>query len=209
MSWQSARKLRHLFVLCSALHLPAAAKLVSKMNREHKLQANATVAGDRLIVISCEPMTYELGFDQIPALSKLPASERCNFEIAQDGSFIWWPSRDIHLDLDAIRSVVDPGWRRKSERLRRAHGRAYGAAIATMRRERGLKQTEVPGISERQLRRIEQSGAVSVRTLKQLAEAHHVSLEDYMDAVASKIPLSARRNSKLASPRKPASHQLP
>jgi hypothetical protein len=160
MSWQSARKLRHLFVLCSALHLPAAAKLVSKMNREHKLQAlfvrndsdltllpqmleraklravrnilihsdssiprrvlaawqhnaqaeliaNATVAGDRLIAISCEPMTYELGFEQIQALSKVPASERCNVEIAQDGSFIWWPSRD---GISTWTSTLSEAW---------------------------------------------------------------------------------------------------
>jgi hypothetical protein len=239
-SLQAARKLRHLFVLCSALHLPQAAKFVSEMNREHRLQAlfvrtdgdpallpqmleranlrlvrnmlvhsdsrvprrvlaawqhnaqaeliaNATVAEDRLIVVSCEPKTYEVGFDQMPALKKISRSDRCNFQISEDGSFIWWPSGDIHLDLDAIKSVVDPAWRRKSERLRRAHSREYGAAIAAVRREHGLKQTGVPGISERQLRRIEQSGAVSVRTLKQLAEAHGMTLDHFMNAVAGRI----------------------
>jgi hypothetical protein len=94
--------------------------------------------------------------------------------------------------LDAIKSVVDPIWRRKSERLRRAHGREYGAPIAAVRKERGLKQTEVPGISERQLRRIEQSGDISVCTLKQLAEAHGMTLEDYLNALAGKV----RRSSK-------------
>jgi hypothetical protein len=38
-SSQSARKLQHLFVLCSASHLPHVAKFVSEINREHKLQA--------------------------------------------------------------------------------------------------------------------------------------------------------------------------
>jgi len=236
----AARRFQHLFVLCSALHLPQAAKFVSEMNREHRLQAlfvriegdpallpqmleranlrlvrnmlvhsdsrvprrvlaawqlnaqaeliaNATVAGDRLIVISCEPKTYEVGFDQMPALKKIPRPERRNFEIAEDGSFIWWPSGDIHLDLDAIRSVVDPVWRRKSERLRRAHGREYGAAMAAVRREQGRRQSGVPGIAERQLRRIEQSGAVAVRTLEQLAEAHGMMLDKYMNAVAGRI----------------------
>jgi hypothetical protein len=250
-SLQAARKLQHLFVLCSALHLPEAAKFLSELNREHKLQAlfvrtdadptllpqmleranlrlvrnmlvhsdsriprrvlaawqhnaqaeliaNATVAGDRLIVISCEPKMYEVGFDQMPALKKIPPSERRHFEIAEDGSFIWWPSRDIHLDLDAIKSVVDPVWRRKSERLRRAHGGEYGAAIAAVRKERGLKQTEMPGISERQLRRIEQSGDISVRMLKQLAEAHGMTLEDYLNLVAGKVHHSPKDR---ASPR--------
>ncbi|HZY60600.1 MAG TPA: DUF2442 domain-containing protein, partial [Candidatus Binataceae bacterium] len=77
-------------------------------NAPAELIANATVADDRLIVISCEPKMYEVGFDQMPALKKIPAPQRRDFEIAEDGSFIWWPSRDIHLDLDAIKSVVDP-----------------------------------------------------------------------------------------------------
>jgi len=64
------------------------------------------------------------------------------------------------------RAWWDPIWRRKSERLRRAHGREYGAAITAVRKERKLKQTEVPGISERQLRRIEQSGDISARTFE-------------------------------------------
>ena len=239
-SLQAVRKLQHLFVLCSALHLPQAAKFLSEINREHKLQAlfvrtdadpsllpqmleranlrlvrnilvhtdscvprrvlaawqhgaqteliaNATVADDRLILISCEPKMYEIRFDQIPALRKIAPSQRRHFEIAKDGSFIWWPSQDIHLDLDAIKSVVDAAWRRRSDRLRRAHGGEYGAAIAAVRKEHGLKQTEVPGISERQLRRIERSGDVSVHTLRGLAEAHGMALDDYMNAVAEKI----------------------
>jgi hypothetical protein len=157
-----------------------------------ELIANARVTDDRLIVISCEPKTYEIGFDQMPALKKIPPPRRRDFEIAEDGSFIWWPWADIHLNLDAIKSVVDPVWRRKSERLRRAHGREYGAAIAALRKERGLKQTEVPGISARQLRRIEQSGDISVRTLKQLAEAHGITLENYLNALAGKVTHSPK-----------------
>lgn len=156
-------------------------------NAQAELIANATVADDRLIIISCEPKTYEVRFDQMPALTKLTPAERRNFEIADDGSFIWWPAQDIHLDLDAVRNAIDPAWRRKSERLRHTHGREYGAAIAALRKERGLKQTEVAGISERQLRRIERSGAISLRTLKQLADAHGMTLDNYMDAVAAKI----------------------
>ncbi len=256
-SLRAARKLQHLFVLCSALHLPQAAKFLSEINREHRLQAlfvrtdgdpallpqmleranlrfvrnmlvhsdsrvrrrvltawqhnaqaeliaNATVADDRLIVISCEPKTYEVGFDQMPALKKIHRSDRRNFEIAEDGSFIWWPSGDIHLDLDAIKSGIDPAWRPKSDRLRRAHGCEYGAAIAAVRKEHGLKQTEVPGISERQLRRIEQSGAVSVRTLKQLAAAHGMTLDNYLNAVASKIRSPSPQRSNAGSAQRPA-----
>ena len=242
-SLPAARRYQHLFVLCSALHLPEAAKFVSEMNREHRLQAlfvrtdvpallpqmleraglrslrnmlvhsnssvphrvltawlrnaqaeliaDATVADDRLIVISCEPKTYEVRFDQMPALRKIAPRKRRDFEIAEDGSFIWWPSVDIHLDLDAIRTVSDPAWRKKSECIRRAYGREFGAAIAALRKDHGLRQTDIPGVSERQLRRIEESGAVSVRIMEQLARAHKMTLAHYMDAVARQLRPSA------------------
>jgi hypothetical protein len=242
-SLQGARRYQHLFVLCSALHLPDSAKFVSAMNQEHRLQvlfvrtdvpallpqmldraglrsirnmlvhsdssvpnrvlsawlrnaqseliAEATVAGDRLIVVSCEPKRYEVGFDQMLALKKIARQYRNTFELAEDGSFIHWPSADIHLDLDAIRVVIDPKWRKKSERIRQKHSREYGAAIAALRSDHGFKQTDIRGVSERQLRRIEESGAVSLRTMEHLARAHRMTLDHYMDAVARKLRPSA------------------
>ncbi|MFZ0888361.1 MAG: DUF2442 domain-containing protein [Candidatus Binataceae bacterium] len=239
-SVQAARRYQHVFVLCSALHLRQAAKFVSEVNREHRLQAlflrsdvepallpqmldraglrfvrnilvhsesslphrvlaawlrnaqseliaRATVADDRLIVVSCEPKTYEIRFDQMPALKRIAPQQRRNFEIAEDGSFIWWPSEDIHLDLDALKTVIDPTSRKRAERLRREHGGQYGAAIAAVRKAHGLRQTDIPGLSERQLRRIEESGAVSLRTIEQLARAHGMSTRDYLDALARKL----------------------
>jgi len=238
-SMRAARRYRHLFVLCSAMHLPEVAKFVSEMNREHRLRAlfvrsdvdsawlpqvleraglrslrnmlvhsdssvpnrllaawqhnaqaeliaDATVAGNRLIVVSCEPKTYEVRFDQMPALKKIASQERRNFKIAEDGSFIWWPAADIHLDLDALRTITDPAWRKRAERIRRTHGREYGMAIASLRRDRGLRQTDIPGVSERQLRRIEKSGAVSVHAMEQLANAHRMPMAEYMDELASR-----------------------
>jgi len=257
-SLPAARRYQHLFVLCSALHLPEAAKFVSEMNREHRLQAlfvrtdvdpillpqmmeraglrsirnmlahssslvphrvlaawlhnaqaeliaHATVADDRLIVVSCEPKTYEVGFDQMPALRKIAPKNRRGFEIAEDGSFIWWPSADIHLDLDALRTVTDPAWGKRAQRIRRAHGREYGAAIAALRKDRGLRQTDIPGLSERQLRRIEDSGAVSVRTMEHLADAHGMVLAEYLDALAHKLKPSRMSENSAGSDARPLS----
>lgn len=239
-SLQSARRYDHVFVLCSAMHLPEAAKLVSAMNREHRLQAlfvrsdvdpallpqmleraglrftrnilvhstpslprrvlrawlkgaqsqliaEARVAEDRLLLISCEPKMYEIHFKDMPPLSRIATRERANFEIAGDGSFIWWSSADIHLDLDAVRTAIDPRRRARAARLRRDYGRRYGQAIATLRRKSGLRQTDINGISERQLRRMEDSGAVSLRALEQLAKAHRMSTSGYLSALARAI----------------------
>jgi hypothetical protein len=162
-------------------------------NAQAELIADATVADKWLIIVSCEPKTYEVSFDQMPALKKIAPRERRNFEIAEDGSFIWWPSADIHLDLDAIRTVTDPTWRKRAKRIRRTHGRAYGMAIASLRKDHGLRQTDIPGVSERQLRRIEESGAVSVHSMEQLAKAHGMPLAEYLDVLARKLRPSPHR----------------
>jgi hypothetical protein len=261
-SLHTALRYQHLFVLCSALRLPEAAKLVAAINREHRLQAlfvrtdvepdflpqmleraglrslrnmlvhsdptvprrvlsawlhnaqteliaRATVADDRLIVVSCEPKTYEVRFDQMPALRKIAIEERYHFEIAEDGSFIWWPSADIHLDLDALRTITDPSWRKRAERLRRAHGCEYGEAIARLRKEHGLRQTDVSGVSERQLRRVEESGAVSFRMIEQLAKAHGMAVADYLDAVARKLPAAQKRTPGVTGSLRTAQIRLP
>ena len=71
--------------------------------------------------------------------------------------------------------------------MRRAYGREYGAAIARLRHEHGLKQTDIQGISERQLRRIERSGDVSVQNLNVLADAHGMKLDRYLHAIAESL----------------------
>ncbi len=149
------------------------------------LIADAQVVGNDLLVMSCEPETYRIPFPSVPALKKLPKEERGHFEIADDGSFIHWPSQDIHLDLDSLLVAIDPARRAKADRVKRAYGQRYGAAIARLRNERHLRQTDIPGLSEREVRRIEESGEITTESLRKLAEAHEMTLPDYLNAIAS------------------------
>ena len=57
----------------------------STRRAQHQLIAKATVAGDKLFVISCAPTTYEIAFDDIPALAAIPHAEREEFEVDEDG----------------------------------------------------------------------------------------------------------------------------
>ena len=90
---------------------------------------------------------------------------------------------------DVPEPAIDPVWHKCSERIRREHGRAYGRAIVSLGRAHGLIQSEVAGFSERQLRRIEQTGAVSVGALEKLAKSHRMSLARYLDEVARHLSL--------------------
>ena len=66
--------------------------------------------------------------------------------------------------------------------------RSYGAAIRRLREEKGLKQAAIDGLTERHLRRIEQGKqSVTSSTLRALAKAHAMQIEDYLKELARRV----------------------
>lgn len=177
------RTIRNL-VVHSDVEIPRRILNAWKNNAQDKLVARAMVVQDRLFLTSCEPETLDIGFDELPALKSIPESERGRFEVSKDGSYIHWPSVDIHLDLDSVRSALDPDFRDQQAAQRVKHDVNFGKAIATLRKEQGLRQSDITGLSERQLRRIERGARASVSALRSLAVSHNLSLNDYLNAVA-------------------------
>jgi len=154
-------------------------------NAQHQLIAKASVSEDCLFVLSCALQLYEIAFDGTPALKRIPTAERANFTVDEDGSYIHWPGPDIHIDLDAIRVAIDPEARAKAAVAKALHDSRYGAAIAKLRLAKGLKQSDIEGLSERQVRRIEKGEGTTYEALRRLAAAHHMNLEKYLQAVAA------------------------
>ena len=177
------RAVRSLLVF-SDLELPKRVLAAWQHGAEKELIARAMVAGDRLLVTSCVPETIEIGFEEIPALSQLPRRQRVKFELSSDGSYIRWPQKDVHLSLDTIRCATDPSYREQRAASQLSRLRNWGVAISMLRKRRSLRQCEIPGLSERQLRRIEGGAKATVPALKKLAAAHGMELEEYLDAVA-------------------------
>lgn len=163
---------------------------------QNELIADANVADDCLFVISCALDRYEVPFDKMPALNSVPEAERSTFELDEDGSYIHWPGPDIHVDLDAIRAAVDPQWRAKALTAKATRDRRYGAAIAKLRLARGLKQSDIVGLSERQVRRIEKGEGTTSESLHRLAAAHGMDMNDYLREVAEMV---ANSDGELAS----------
>ena len=155
-----------------------------RLGAQGQLVADASMIGNRLFVVDCGLGKVEIPFDALPALKQIPKEERNAFEIAADGSYIHWPASDIHLDLEAIRYAADPDWRKRADIARVRHDERLGAAIAAVRTAHGLRQSDIPGLSERQVRRIESGGRTKVSTLELLARAHGMDLDEYLDAVA-------------------------
>lgn len=151
---------------------------------EDELIADASVIDEQLLVRSCKLDTYEVSFRAAPVLKRIPVRNRRDFEIDEDGSYIYWPSADIHLDLDGIRVLTDPEYRAAAYINKRNQDRLYGEAIASLRKEAGLRVVEM-GMSDRHLRRIESGkSTISNHVVEQLAKAHSLTPAQYLDAVA-------------------------
>jgi hypothetical protein len=160
------------------------------MGAQEQLIADATVVGDFLLVFSCGMEKFEIPFSSLPALNRIPIHERGNFVVADDGSYLYWESADIHLDLDAFRYATNPEWKQKFEALKSTHNQVFGKAIADLRRQHKLRQSDITGLSERQVRRIEQGeGSTKVDTLRLFAKAHGMEFNVYLDVVASAIDI--------------------
>ena len=157
-------------------------------NAQDQLIAKASVSKDCLFVLSCALQPYEIAFDAMAALKRIPVAERANFSVDEDGSYIHWPHPDIHIDLDAIRVAIDPEERAKAQAAKALHDGRYGAAIAKLRLEKNLKQTDIEGLSERQVRRIEKGEGTTYEALRRLAAAHQMDLEEYLREVAADLP---------------------
>ncbi len=149
--------------------------------------ADAKVFDDRILIVACDLQEYEVPFSSIPALKRLPAEEHKHYEIVSDGSYIHWPDSDIHLDLDAFRYATDDIYKEKVDRESLIRNKNYGEAIAKFRKSYGLRQSDIPGLSERQVRRVEHGGSITSNVVKSLASAHGLEANDYLDQLANML----------------------
>lgn len=150
-----------------------------------ELVAEASVVGDRLLVWSCEPKLYQCPIEEIPALVELGENQRKTLRVSPSGSRIHWDAGDIDLDLDAVRVLSDPAAKKDAERALRAEAQNYGEAIQRLRRQAGLRQADIPGLSEREVRRIEKGETFPhAASLDKLARAHGWVVRDYMSRLA-------------------------
>ena len=66
--------------------------------------------------------------------------------------------------------------------------RDYGDAIRRLREQHELRQSDVEGMDERHVRRIEKGESPTTHSaLDKLAQSHGMSLGDYLDALAAEF----------------------
>jgi DNA-binding transcriptional regulator YiaG len=111
-----------------------------------------------------------------------------NFEIDEDGRFIYWPHADAHFGWKQLEQLIDPTKAIKDQQKSSQFNLKYGQAIRVLRENSGLKQSEINGLTERQLRRIEHGQQMATtNALKLLASSHNLAIGDYMSQLASLV----------------------
>lgn len=149
---------------------------------------DARLEDGTLHVVSADFRRLEVPIFKIESLAKANEQSLRNFEVDEDGSYIYWPNLDVHLGWDQLQQVVDPVAFQKAKRKSREFNERYGAAIRKVREQKGIALSQVPEISEKQLRRIERGECrLTSNAAEKLAEAHGVNPNEYLQAVAAAL----------------------
>ncbi len=146
---------------------------------------DAYLAGDSLFVRGPKHRMLHVPVNSIRALSGQPRAVLRNFLIDPDGSFVHWPDLDVHLGWNQFLQAVDPDELRKAQQRTEGYNKRYGAAIRKLREEARLSQSMIEGLTERQIRRIEQGECrATSAAIGALAKAHGLAVNDYMDRLS-------------------------
>jgi hypothetical protein len=146
--------------------------------------------GTTLVVVSPTPEGFRklrVPLEKLPVLQKLSQEQRQEFEIDEEGTFLYWPSGDIHLGWEQFEYAVDKAASLKAKQQTEAFNKAYGSAIRKLRREKGLRQSDIEGLTARQVGRIESGQRTTLSALQRLAQSQGVSVDEYMDEVAEHL----------------------
>ncbi|MBI4704507.1 MAG: helix-turn-helix domain-containing protein [Deltaproteobacteria bacterium] len=161
---------------------------------EKQIVASASIEDGILSVWSCEPRLYQLPVEDIPVLAALGEEALRAFEVSETGSRIHWAEGDVDINMDTVREHADADYRKKHQDEHRKEAARYGKAIRALREKRGLSQKRIPGLSDRQVRRLEEGKTVPhLSSLRKVAEAHGMDIEAYLAELAK---LSGRTQSR-------------
>ncbi|NLE58303.1 MAG: helix-turn-helix transcriptional regulator [Planctomycetes bacterium] len=142
--------------------------------------------GDELVVLSPSFLRLRVPVGSLPAkLRDADEGIRKNFQIDQYGDFLYWPKVDVHMGWEQFTQAVDPVARLRAEQKSKAFNTRYGRAIRRLREASSLKQSDIGGLDERTVRRIEQGRTrATANAIVKLAKAHSMDASQYTAELA-------------------------
>jgi hypothetical protein len=139
-------------------------------------------------VVSPRPKNFRrlsIPIEKIPPLRNNSSESLRNFELDEDGIFIYWPELDVHLGWDQLEQAIDQRAYLKAKQQSDKFNLAYGSAIRALREKLGLRQTDIDALTPRHIGRIERGQCRATHAaLTKLAKAHKLPLNDYLDELS-------------------------
>lgn len=147
---------------------------------------DAYVVANELVLVLGDLTVRSFPREEVPQVGRLPAERFTEFEIDPDGSYLRWPEEDVDLGVSGLLQAVDPMYMADVE-IERLAREDTGGALRAMREERELRQRDVPGLSERQVRRLEKgTSRLTAEAAGDLADAFGLSLDRFLELLASR-----------------------
>lgn len=163
-----------------------ASALASKDNNDRILDAR--IETGVLRVVSPEFKRLDIPVSQIPALVGADPVSLAEFEIDEDGSFIYWPKLDAHLGWEQLFQIVNPDAARKAHQKKQHFNTRYGKAVRKVREMAVLKPADIEGLSEKQLGRVEKGECrLTSNAIKLLSNAHKLTPSEYLERLAKAL----------------------
>jgi hypothetical protein len=175
-------------------------RLLIALHRDHAWEGivDAYVVGGGLVTVLGDLSTRTFPRAALPRVSGLDCDDFEAFEIDDSGSFLYWPAADAHLGPSQMLQAVDPMALADVEIERYAREK-MSLVLLDMRQERGLRQVDIPGLSERHVRRLEKEGArLTVEAAERYAAAFGQSLTELLDEVSQRVGRLADRDATTA-----------
>ncbi|MEX2526741.1 MAG: DUF2442 domain-containing protein [Gemmatimonadota bacterium] len=142
---------------------------------------------DLLIVVHADMTIREYPQERLPRLHRLQAEQFRTFEIDNGGSFLYWPAIDTHLGASQLLQAVDPMHLADVE-VARYRREKVSLVLLDMRDEWGLNQTDIPGLSDRHVRRLENEEArLTVEAASAFAAAFGMDLGKFLDELGRRL----------------------
>ncbi len=148
---------------------------------------DAYVLRDSLVVVLGDMSVWEFPVGRLPQVRRFEPTAVGRFVIDSSGSYLHWPDRDVHMGPSQMLQAVDPMHLADVE-IRRYEMENVSRALLDMRHDRQLKQTEIPGLSERHVRRLEREEVrLTVEAADKFARALELTLSEFLDELSERI----------------------
>lgn len=144
---------------------------------------------DNLVVVLGDLTIREFPKRRLPRVGSLEREAFADFRIDDSGSYLHWPGPDVHLGPSQMLQATDPMYLADVE-IRRYAMEKVSLALRDMRRERELRQSDIAGLSERHVRRLEKEDfRLTVDAAQEYADAFGQSLLEFLDELSRRVTL--------------------